>query len=154
MANLRDPSPPAATVTTHGAAPVVASLIGVAPDGTVHVEVPEHGQAAARLLSSVSRSELRRASPGRQVLVLFEQGDPARPIVVGLLEAPLEDMMASAEQEEPKDKVFTAEGSITLVCGDASLTLHADGRVVTRGVNVVSVASEQQRIQGAVVRIN
>ncbi|MBK6533439.1 MAG: hypothetical protein IPF99_28770 [Deltaproteobacteria bacterium] len=80
-------------------------------------------------------------------------------MIVGLLEDPA-DLLSSAAPEEPasteggRDRVFRAEGSITLVCGEASLTLHADGRVVTRGVNVVSVASEQQRIQGAVVRIN
>jgi Domain of unknown function (DUF6484) len=155
MSKQREASPSVtaiADIAAVGAVPVVASLVGVAPDGTVRVELPGHGEAVARLLSSVSRAELRSASPGRGVLVLCEKGDPSRPIVVGLLEAPVEDLMAA--EGEPRDKVFSAEGSITLMCGEASLTLHADGRVVTRGVNVVSVASEQQRIQGAVVRIN
>jgi phage gp45-like len=114
------------------------------------------------VLASVSRAELQRAAAGREVLVLCEGGDPARPVIIGLLEDPAEAILALAAGEEhtltaegaAEHQVFRATGSITLVCGEASLTLHADGRVVTRGVNVVSVASEQQRIQGAVVRIN
>ena len=141
-------------------APVVATLLGVDRDGAVRVSVPGHGEARARVLSTVTRAELQQASPGRQALVLCEGADPARPIVTGLLEDPVEALLSLSDQGEhvvesaERDRVFRAEGSITLVCGEASLTLHADGRVVTRGVNVVSVATEQQRIQGAVVRIN
>lgn len=133
---------------------VVATLQSVARDGAVRVAIPGHGAFVARVLASVPRAELDRAAPGREVLVMCEGGDPSRPIVMGLLEDPAEAVLALASGDDPKHKVFSAEGSITLVCGEASLTLHADGRVVTRGVNVVSVASEQQRIQGAVVRIN
>ena len=151
MPHEREPSA-SAPLTTPCVAPLVASLVGVAPDGSVHLDLPGTGRTTARVLSSVSRVELRGASPGRQVLVVCEGGDPARPIVVGLLEDARDELVSAAE--EPVDRVVSAARSITLVCGDASLTLHADGRVVTRGVNVVSVASEQQRIQGAVVRIN
>jgi hypothetical protein len=140
--------------------PVVAALIGVERDGSVRVDVPGYGEARARVLSTTTRVELQRASAGRQVVVLCEGSDPSLPIVAGLLEDPVEALLSMSAQEEhrveatERDRVFRAEGSITLVCGEASLTLHADGRVVTRGVNVVSVASEQQRIQGSVVRIN
>jgi hypothetical protein len=142
------------------AGPRVGTLLGVERDGSVRVALSGHAEARARVLSMVARAELQRAAAGRQVLVLCEENDPARPVIVGLLEDPAEVLFSLAAPEEPasteggRDRVFRAEGSITLVCGEASLTLHADGRVVTRGVNVVSVASEQQRIQGAVVRIN
>ncbi len=141
-------------------APVVATLLGVDRDGAVRVSVPGHGEARARVLSTVTRAVLHQASSGRQVLVHCEGADPSLPIITGLLEDPVEALLSLSAHEEHlveaagRDRVFRAEGSITLVCGEASLTLHADGRVVTRGVNVVSVASEQQRIQGSVVRIN
>lgn len=142
----------------HGA--VVARLVA-AGHGAVTVALPGRAPTVARLLASVPRALLERSTPGRELLVVCEGGDPARPIVVGLMEDPAEAVLALvdgsetiAPQGDDTHRVFSAEGSITLVCGEASLTLHADGRVVTRGVNVVSVASEQQRIQGAVVRIN
>lgn len=134
-----------------GPTPTVARLVAVGVDGVVRVLVAGHGEATARLLTSVSRRALARYAEGRELLVVFEQNDPARPIVVGVLEDPVLDHLDADEEEH---RVFEAKGSITLVSGEASLTLHADGRVVTRGVNVMSVASEQQRIQGAVVRIN
>lgn len=138
---------------------VVATLHAVARDGTVTVQLPGRPPAPARALASVSRESLLRALPGRGVLVLCEAGDPSMPVIVGLIEDPAEALLALGEGEaivaaEVPHRVFSAAESITLVCGEASLTLHADGRVVTRGVNVVSVATEQQRIQGAVVRIN
>lgn len=140
---------------------VIATLQGVTREGEVRVAVPGHGVASARVLASVSRDELLRASAGRELLVMCANGDPSRPVVIGLLEDPAEVVLSLAETREviaergdSTHRVFSAEGSISLVCGEASLTLHADGRVVTRGVNVVSVASEQQRIQGAIVRIN
>lgn len=143
----------------HGA--VVARLVAAGRDGVVTVTLPGRAPTSARLLASVPRALLERSTSGRELLVVCEGGDPSRPIVVGLMEDPAEAVLALvdgsetiAPQGDAEHKVFSAEGSITLVCGEASLTLHADGRVVTRGVNVVSVASEQQRIQGSVVRIN
>lgn len=154
--------PPTLNIQERVTAPLVASLVAVDREGTVRVNVPGHGEAVARVLASVPRRELQSATAGREVMVLCEGGDPARPVILGLLEDPAEAILALAAGEEhtltaegtADHRVFRAAGSITLVCGEASLTLHADGRVVTRGVNVVSVASEQQRIQGAVVRIN
>ncbi len=149
----REPVPPGSEAQTAKIdTPVVGRLISVGRDGTVRVAVPGHGEAIARLLASVSRAELGRSATGRELLVVCEGGDPALPVVIGILEDPAETLLALAD--DPAHRVFTAEGSITLLCGEASLTLHSDGRVVTRGVNVVSVASEQQRIQGAVVKIN
>lgn len=145
------------TETTTLSGPVVGALVGVGRDGAVRVSVPGHGEAGARVMATVARAELRRASAGRPVLLLCEGNDPAKPVLLGLLEDPVEALLAQGEhvvEATERDRVFRAEGSITLLCGEASLTLHADGRVVTRGVNVVSVASEQQRIQGSVVRIN
>lgn len=140
------PAPPA-----HGSAPRVVRLVRAEAHGPVRVRVEGHGEADARLLHTMPRHLLQRASEGRELLAVFEGDDPSRPVVVGMLEDPVADLV---DEGAAATQVIRAEDSITLVCGEASLTLHADGRVVTRGVNVVSVASEQQRIQGAVVRIN
>jgi hypothetical protein len=149
MTRTQSTDAPVLETNVSASVPRVARLKSVDPNGVVRVDVPGYGEISARLLSSVSRRTLERASEGRELLVLMENGDPAKPIVVGILEDPVRDIM-----DDNDERVIEARGSITLVCGEASLTLHADGRVVTRGVNVVSVASEQQRIQGAVVRIN
>ncbi|MFO0648028.1 MAG: DUF6484 domain-containing protein [Polyangiales bacterium] len=132
--------------------------------GAPEVEVPGHGVHRARVLRSVDRAWLRGDDAvGREVLIVCVGGDPTCPVIVGLLEDPVESLLALSSDAASRQidvsvdgRIVTLEATheITLRCGEASLTLHADGRVVTRGVNIVSQASEQQRIQGAVVKIN
>ena len=47
-----------------------------------------------------------------------------------------------------------AEQELVLECGRASITLHASGRIVIKGVHVETTASSLNRIKGAQVRIN
>jgi hypothetical protein len=49
---------------------------------------------------------------------------------------------------------ITARESITLKCGDASITLNRDGKIVLRGAHVVSHASGVNRIRGGSVELN
>lgn len=141
---------------------VVGRLVSAPNAGAPLVEVPGHGAHPARVLRSVDRGWLRGdGAVGREVLVVLADGDPARPIIIGVLEDLVDTLLDDAADAPRVDvsldgRSVTLEASreITLRCGEASLTLHADGRVVTRGVNVVSQASEQQRIAGAIVRIN
>ena len=52
------------------------------------------------------------------------------------------------------DRVIEAESSLTLRCGEASLSLSSDGHLVLRGKSVSSYARGTQRLRGAVVEIN
>jgi uncharacterized protein (DUF2345 family) len=47
-----------------------------------------------------------------------------------------------------------AQKTLTLRCGEASITLTADGQVLIRGHYISSHATGTQRIKGAAVRIN
>lgn len=142
---------------------VIGRVASVSPSGAPEVEVPGHGVHLARVLRSVDRACLHGDAVGREVLLVCVDGDPTRPVVVGLLEDPVDTLLAAAPDAgtarvdvSVDGRVVTLDAAreITLRCGEASLTLHADGRIVTRGVNIVSQASEQQRIAGAIVRIN
>ncbi|GAU05851.1 hypothetical protein BSLA_02f4413 [Burkholderia stabilis] len=44
--------------------------------------------------------------------------------------------------------------AMTLKCGQASLTLNKDGRVIVRGTNVATYADGTLRLRGAVVELN
>ncbi len=50
--------------------------------------------------------------------------------------------------------VLEGKKEIVLRCGKASITLTADGRIVLKGVELVSSASETNRIKGSRVKIN
>lgn len=120
---------------------------------------------AARLLAGLDDAILERAARERtEALLLFEDGDPARPLLVGLLRsaAPLVDALLAgplpaAERVARIDgKRVAIEGKdeVVLQCGKASLTLRRDGRVVLRGVNVVTQADQVHKIRGGKVQVN
>jgi len=112
------------------------------------------------------------ALAGRQVLLLFEEGDPARPLVVGLLQEPsdtpnLDLILESADlPEEEEDAalpearvdgrrvVLEGKDEVVLRCGKATITLRRNGRIVIRGTYLVSRSGGVNRIKGGSVQIN
>lgn len=92
----------------------------------------------------------------RPVLLLLEEGDPQRPIIVGLVGDTLPGFTAGTTDVEVDGRRVMLEGreQVVLRCGDASITLTADGQVVVKGTRVVSRASESNKIRGATVLIN
>lgn len=53
-----------------------------------------------------------------------------------------------------KRLVFEAEEEVQIKCGEASINLYKDGRVVIRGRNLISRASVVNRILGGSVQVN
>ncbi len=115
----------------------------------------------AEIVAARSTVPLVRAHVGATVVVVFEENDVRRPIVVGILQDP--GAMASATKEPPQrvtlqidDDTFavSAEREIVLRCGDASITLTRAGKVLIKGTYVVSRSSGYNKIKGAAVDIN
>ncbi len=104
---------------------------------------------------------LLRQQIGASVVVLFEQGDVRRPIVVGVLHhphaglpaGPVPAALVSAQVDDQK-VVLTAEREIVLRCGEASITLTRAGKVLIKGTYVLSRSSGYNKIKGAAVDIN
>ena len=103
---------------------------------------------------------LVREQIGSHVVVLFDQGDPRRPIIVGVLHdsssRPAAGLTASplSAQIDDQKVVLTAEREIVLKCGDASITLTRAGKVLIKGTYVLSRSSGYNKIKGAAVDIN
>jgi len=103
---------------------------------------------------------------GREVALLFEESDPRKPIVMGLIQQP-ESTVASVEtpalEEQPQPinveidgerLVFTAQKEIVLRCGKASITLTRAGKVLIRGAYVLSRSSGANKIKGGSIALN
>jgi hypothetical protein len=107
---------------------------------------PDAGPVAAR--STVPSANAR---VGREVALLFDAGDPRRPVVMGLMEP---RASAPVQGEVDGRLVLSAEREVVLRCGDASITLTRAGKVLIRGEYVLSRASGVHRIRGGSVQIN
>ncbi|ESQ10351.1 MAG: site-specific integrase [Thiohalocapsa sp. PB-PSB1] len=97
------------------------------------------------------------ADLGREVALLFEGGDPHRPLLIGLVQHPERRTEAAPAQSAQLDEeriVLRAEREIVLTCGKASITLTRAGKVLIRCAYLLSRSSGVNRIKGGSVQIN
>ena len=114
--------------------------------------------------SSTTPIRARRFCPlapediGKEVALMFEEGDPTRPMIIGRVEMPPgADLTAPSRQPISIDAdsvLLTGGREIVLRCGEATLILKRDGKVILRGVYVETQASGVNRIKGGCVKIN
>jgi hypothetical protein len=99
--------------------------------------------------------------PGREVVLLFLDGDPARPVVLGVVQPPhvpgaeAPAPAARAEAQVDGERVeFVARREIVLRCGEASITLTRAGKVLIQGTYLLSRSTGVNRVKGGSVQIN
>jgi hypothetical protein len=163
----------AATVLARAASPLfdpavqATSIAGVAvarfagfdlQDRALVTDLP---QRAGEIVAARSTVPLRLAMIGAQAVVMFDEGDPARPLILGLIQdhgearaparPPPQQWVAEADGERC---LISAERDIVLRCGDASITLTRAGKVIIRGNYIISRSSGCNKIKGAAVEIN
>jgi hypothetical protein len=114
---------------------------------------------ADHVLPARSTIKLSHAARGASVLVVHENGEPDKPIIIGIVEANprMGDAPAPAVLQAEIDgerHVIRAEREIVLQCGDASITLTRAGKVIIRGHDILSRSTGCNRIKGATVDIN
>ncbi|MBW2459647.1 MAG: hypothetical protein JRI68_34460 [Deltaproteobacteria bacterium] len=106
-------------------------------------------------------AQLYERHVGGRVALLFEDGDPARPMVVG----PIHHDQAEEEIEHPAIKglaITETESRIDIRCrkaiginvGKATIIITPKGQIVVKGKHVLNHASAVNRIRGATVKIN
>lgn len=61
---------------------------------------------------------------------------------------------AVLDDGSPDELVIEAGRQLTIRCGEGSLTIRRDGRVLIRGLDIVTRATRANRIKGAQVAIN
>ena len=137
---------------------VVGTVVGFIDNGATPL-VTYRGQRHVAALPARTTVDLHGPHIGRDAMLLFEDGDPDRPIIVGCIRPPC--VGPSSRQTRPVEVesdgerlVVSANHGLVLRCGKASITLSADGSIVLRGTHVVSHASGVNRIRGGSVEIN
>ncbi|TIU26764.1 MAG: hypothetical protein E5W38_26775, partial [Mesorhizobium sp.] len=112
------------------------------------------GNPNDKAIAARSLTELDVSAIGSELALLFEGGDPMRPLVVGRIVDPARK---SRELEVIRDGnriVITGDERIELRCGLASIILEKDGHVTIRGAQVTSQASGTNRVRGGAVHLN
>jgi hypothetical protein len=144
-----------------GGAIVIGRLAGHDPAGIPLVDHPLN--ASGSPLPSRTTVFLGPDRVGHDLALGFEAGDPAKPIVLGVIYRP--DGSAGEPRDRCTDKaaevsvdgervLLSAEKEIVLRCGDESLTLTRAGKVLIRGDYILSRSSGVNRIKGGSVQIN
>lgn len=146
-------------------------ITGLDDSGLLLVDFPGNtaGPLPARLAAVVDAKALQVAVAQRQkVVLLFENGDPRLPFVMGLIQeisaTPLLDELLENPPQPPhtlaeahvdgKRVIIEGQDEIVLKCGEASITLRRNGKVIVKGTYLESRATGTHRIKGGSVEIN
>ena len=106
---------------------------------------------------------LEKDKVGREVVLMFEEGNPHKPVVMGIIQCPEESQsneIAGTKQLaidagiNGERIVFKADEEMVLCCGKASITLTRAGKVLIRGTYLLSRSSGVNRINGGSVQLN
>ena len=130
---------------------VVARIVGVVGPAEVIVELPRLDSGVLRARTVVSLDE---QAVGQQAVLAFENGDQAKPIILGLILTPEKTDRKATVAADGDKFVVLAEREIELRCGEASITLTRAGKVLIKGEYVLTRAKGLNRIKGAAVSIN
>lgn len=141
---------------------VIGTLSEVSESGQPVVFYP--GIPQGKPLPAISTADLSHQKNGQEVALGFVGGDPASPIVLGLIHKPAEQA-EPATQQPPEDQsvnvrmdgerlTLSAEHEIVLQCGKSSITLTRAGKVILKGAYLSTHSTGVNRIKGGSVQIN
>jgi hypothetical protein len=97
---------------------------------------------------------------GTPVLIVFEDSNPRLPIVLGpvleRISTPVQASSPFVKQSGPDggNAILEAKDEVLLRCGESSLSMRKDGKIVLKGRTITSRASRTNKIRGGSVAIN
>lgn len=130
---------------------IVGRIAALQESGMPLVDFP--GNTSGKLVPAQSLVALTGKDAGREIALMFENGDCSMPIIVGLFQT-----SSAAPQREIKlddeSLVLSAKREVVIQCGKSSITLTSAGKVLIRGAYLLSRSSGVNRIKGGSVQIN
>lgn len=100
-----------------------------------------------------------------QVILVFENGNLSLPFILGVIgdDKQLTDRLHEIEKQDDRQDnkeleadtlMLSGKKEVILQCGKGSITLREDGKIIIKGVEVVSRASQANKIKGSTVCVN
>jgi len=128
---------------------VIGTFCGWNQEGIPEVRFPNSpgdGPVPARTIVPLGETDLEQ-----EVALLFEENNPASPVVIGLIQPTAVRPEATVDHQ---NLVLEAHQRIELRCGKAKVVLTKDGRVLVKGTDVMSRSEGPNRLKGASIQIN
>jgi hypothetical protein len=115
------------------------------------------GNPKETALPARSLVELASEAIGAEVALLFQEGDPGKPLIVGRIVERARKVPVDAAPHVIRDGervTISGQERVELRCGKARIIMEKDGRITIRGTYVTSHASAANRIRGGSVNLN
>ena len=123
---------------------IVRGVLSGEQDGVFLVYAGEETILCDLLQTSAAPILLEQGNP---VLVLLPQSEDERGVILGRIAPPTSPGV-------PEEIVVRARKNFTIQCGEGSITLRGDGKILIKGKDLVSRAQRMNRIKGGAVAIN
>ncbi|WFP75855.1 DUF6484 domain-containing protein [Mesorhizobium sp. WSM4906] len=130
---------------------VIGIFLGFGEEGPL-VVFPGNPRDAATPARSLA--DLASDMIGAEVALLFQDGDPSRPLIVGRVIEPARRTPQPQIVRDGERVRIVGEQRIELRCGKATIIMEKDGRITIRGTYLTSHASAANRIRGGSVNLN
>ena len=157
---------------------VIGVLTGINQQGQALVNFQDN--LVASPIPAISTIEFSSRQIGRQVALLFAEGNLSKPVIMGLIHSALDVMLENFEvvvEEENKEEtsssndnaktsvmedvlldgkriVLEGKEEVVLKCGEASITLTKAGKILIRGKYLLNRSTGVNRIMGGSVQVN
>jgi len=136
---------------------VIGLFVGIDKSGGALVAFADNPKVTA--MRARSTIEISGSDIGKEIALLFENGDLQRPLIIGFIKHPENDRNKENEQAlnsliKNDEIVLTAKKNLTFICGKSSITLTKSGKILIRGSYVLSRSSGVNKIKGGTVQIN
>jgi len=157
---------------------IIGTLVSIDEQGAPQVDFL--GNKTEQPLVAMATLSITQTHIGRQVALLFANGDLHSPVIIGVIHSPLHDMLENFDQSQvleakqtTKDKVeletnmpvedvlidgkkitFAAREQIVFKCGESSITLTKAGKILIRGKYILNRSTGVNRIMGGSVQVN
>ena len=142
-------------------APAVGRVIDIPSAGYLLVQMESRQTLRARMAAALA-TKRPEYLVGQDVVLLFENNDPDRPIAIARLQPAVDFATAlqASEDDEVEARVdgekvlIQAKEKLELRVGKASIVIDANGKITIRGANLLSRSTGPIRIKGGHVEIN
>src|ERR1700679_34198 len=134
-------------------------LVAIKDDGRTPLVV-FLGQRGSAAVAARTTMDMHGVHIGREVVLMFEDGDPGQPIVIGCIvqtEAATTPSPAAGTVEVEGDGerlLVSAKEQLVLRCGKTTITLTKAGKVLIQGTYISSRSSGVNRVKGGSIQLN